>query len=103
MKLHQGLFHFTLNTGNGDIRYYEIFRDGQIQETITKTGKTQFRSTDYVLDKLDIALQLAEKKKNKYGSIPYEGKVFQTEYDLLVSIWNFVQSHTVEEEDIRWF
>jgi hypothetical protein len=96
-----GRYQFEYNVGNGDIRIYDIFSDGQIQERIAKTNDVAFISTDQAMVNLEIMIKMAEGNKFKYRKTPLYDKISKTKLDILLVIQRFLNENYVSEEEVR--
>jgi hypothetical protein len=97
-----GRYQFEYNIGNGDIRIYDIFADGQIQERIAKTNDVAFIPTDQAMDKLEDMIKIAERNKFKYRKTPLYDKISKTKLDILLVIKRFMMENYISEEDVRF-
>jgi hypothetical protein len=97
-----GRYQFEYNTGNGDIRIYDIFNDGQIQERIAKSNDVHFISTREALERLDTMLGFAMRNKEKFKHTSLYDKITKTKLDMLMTIKNFMLENTVDESEVRW-
>jgi hypothetical protein len=101
MNLMPGKYQFEYNIGNSDIRIYDIFNDGQIQERIAKTNDVHFISTDEAMEKLDIMVEFAKKNKERFKHTSLYDKITKTKLDMLLVIKDFMLDNPVEEDEVR--
>lgn len=103
MKFRDGLFNFTYNVGNGDVRIYDIYRDGQIREKSSKTNDIRFISTDEAVRRLDAMIILAEKEKERFEKVMLYDKISKTKLDVLLTIKRFMYENEVSDKEVRYF
>lgn len=103
MKLLEGRFQFVYNVGNGDVRIFDIFNDGQIKEKISKTNDFRFVSTETALKYLDRMIYLADKEARGFKGVTIFGKTSKTKLDVLLTIKRFLLENPISEDEIRYF
>lgn len=103
MKLLEGRFQFIYNVGNGDIRIFDIFNDGQVKEKVSKTNDVRFVSTDTAIQYLDQMIRLAEKDSINFKGVAIYGKTSKTKLDVLLTIKRFLQENYISEDEVRYF
>ena len=99
----EGKFQYTYNVGNGDIRIFDVFSDGQIKEKVSRTNDVRFVSTDTAMKYLDQMIYLAEKEAVKFKGVAIYEKTSKTKLDILLTIKRFLQENHIDEEDVRYF
>jgi len=103
MKLRDGLFNFTYNVGNGDLRIFDIYRDGQIREKSSKTNEIRYVSTDTAMRYLDSMISLAEKEKERFEKVMIYDKISKTKLDVLLIIKRFMYENEITDKEVRYF
>ena len=99
----EGKFQYIYNVGNGDIRIFDVFSDGQIKEKVSRTNDVRFVSTDTAMKYLDQMIYLAEKEAVKFKGVAIYEKTSKTKLDILLTIKRFLQENHIDEEDVRYF
>jgi hypothetical protein len=102
-KIRNGTYQFIYNIGNGDIRVFDIYSDGQIRETIARTNEINFVTTDRAMAKLDEMLDIAEAECELYAKTPLINKTTRTKYEHLFIIRKFLEEHYITKDEVRWF
>jgi hypothetical protein len=100
MNLMIGKYQFVYNIGNSDIRIFDIFADGQIQER-NRNNDTRFITTDEAMEKLDIMIELAEKNRQKYRNTSLYDKITKTKFDMLMNIKRYMLENPVGKDEVR--
>jgi hypothetical protein len=101
MDLHPGIWQFVYNIGNGDVRTYDIFPDGQVRERIARTNDMSFIPTDEALDRIDIMIGFAEREKERFKNTALHNKITKTKLDILLTIRRFMIENPVKEDEVR--
>jgi len=97
-----GRFQFVYNIGNSDVRTYDVFPDGQIQERIAKTNDVSFITTQEAMMRLDTMISLAVKDRERFKRTSLYDKITKTKVDILMVIKRYMLENPIEEDDIRW-
>lgn len=90
MNLYPGKYKFHYNVGNGDVRTYDIFPNGNIIETIARTNESGRVGISYTQSKLDEMISLSEKKAQLYKKIPFYSKTSNTQLNILLDIKTYL-------------
>jgi hypothetical protein len=90
MILRPGVHQFVYDSKNGDIRIFDVFRDGRIKETIAKNSESTFVEPNYALRRLDEMIDLADREAEAYKKIPFYCKTSRTKVNILSDIREFI-------------
>jgi hypothetical protein len=102
MRLINGKFMFVYNVGNRDIRTYTIKDSGVVLEKIAKTGEEHPISTSIALDKLEQMIEIAQKERAIYKSLPNLDKTSKTKLDMLYDIKRFMLANPTIYQVEEW-
>jgi|WetSurSiteA1Bulk_404760.scaffolds.fasta_scaffold16215_3 hypothetical protein len=97
-----GKYQFTYNIGNGDVRVYDIYSDGHIEERKSRTNDVNPVTTQHTLERLDKMIALRKREWNQLKNAPIYGIVAKTQLTILTTIRKFITDNPVTEEDIGY-
>ena len=103
MNLRPGIFQFTYNIGNSDVRIYDVFRDGQIREKTAKTNDMHFISTSQAMQKLDTMIEIAIREHKRFEKVMLYDKITKTKLDVLLTIKRFMLENEITDNEVRYF
>jgi hypothetical protein len=92
-KFFPGIYQFTVNDGRGDVRVYDVFRDGRVREKIASSGQMEYISKEYALDRLDVVLMQYARLAETYSKVAGYNKVYQAKLEHHKQIKNFIEEN----------